>query len=116
MAVDYSQNENVLASCSNDGSATVWRIGSNGKTGSGSICELDPGFFVDPEVDCVEFGRNASRDKLFLGVNNKDFDHPGYVSYLNSILPYIYISLIKSSYRLRFMILKQAQHVIDSVQ
>ncbi|KAI9336047.1 WD40-repeat-containing domain protein [Pilaira anomala] len=84
LAVDYSQNENVLASCSNDGSATVWRIGSNGKTGSGSICELDPGFFVDPEVDCVEFGRNASRDKLFLGVNNKDFDHPGYIEVYDS--------------------------------
>ncbi|KAI8047381.1 hypothetical protein BDF21DRAFT_352328 [Thamnidium elegans] len=81
LAVDYSKYDNILASCSNDGSATVWSIGINGKTGSGVICELDPGFFTDPEVDCIEFGRNITEDKLFLGVNNKDFNHPGYVSY-----------------------------------
>lgn len=81
MAVDYSKSDNILASCSNDGSATVWSIGINGKTGSGVICELDPSFFVEPEVDCIEFGRNITENKLFLGVNNKDFSHPGYVSY-----------------------------------
>ncbi|KAI9243711.1 WD40-repeat-containing domain protein [Helicostylum pulchrum] len=79
LAVDYSKSDNILASCSNDGSATVWSIGINGKTGSGVICELDPVFFVDPEVDCIEFGRNITEDKLFLGVNNKDFSHPGYI-------------------------------------
>lgn len=80
LAVNYSTNENVVATCSNDGTATVWSIGRNGKTGSGVICELDTEFYSDPHVDCIEFGHHATDNLLFLGVNNKDLDHPGYVS------------------------------------
>lgn len=84
LAVNYSTNENVLATCSNDGTATVWTLSRNGKTGSGVICELDSGsssgFHSDPHVDCVEFGHDATNGVLFLGVNTKDVDRPGYVS------------------------------------
>jgi WD40 repeat protein len=79
LAVNYSTNENVLATCSNDGTATVWSLSRNGKTGSGVICGLDSSFYSDPHVDCIEFGRDATNGFLFLGVNNKDVDHPGYV-------------------------------------
>ncbi|KAF1799717.1 Homeodomain-like DNA binding domain-containing transcription factor [Mucor lusitanicus] len=83
LAVNYSTNENVLATCSNDGTATVWTLSRNGKTGSGVICELDSGsssgFHSDPHVDCVEFGHDATNGVLFLGVNTKDVDRPGYV-------------------------------------
>ncbi|KAK4511151.1 uncharacterized protein ATC70_012363 [Mucor velutinosus] len=83
LAVNYSTNENVLATCSNDGTATVWTLSKNGKTGSGVICELDSGlgsgFYSDPHVDCIEFGHDATNGVLFLGVNTKDADRPGYV-------------------------------------
>ncbi|CEP15670.1 hypothetical protein [Parasitella parasitica] len=79
LAVNYSTNENVLATCSNDGTATVWSLSRNGKTGSGVICGLDSSFYSDPHVDCIEFGHDATNGVLFLGVNNKDVDHPGYV-------------------------------------
>lgn len=83
LAVNYSTNDNVLATCSNDGTATVWTLSRNGKTGSGVICELDSGlgsgFYSDPHVDCIEFGHDATNGVLFLGVNTKDVDRPGYV-------------------------------------
>ncbi|OBZ87355.1 Rik1-associated factor 1 [Choanephora cucurbitarum] len=80
LAVNYAATgQNVLATCSNDGTATVWTIGLNGKTGSGVICELDTDFYSDPHIDCIEFGQQASDSLLFLGINNKDIDHPGYV-------------------------------------
>ncbi|KAI8386815.1 WD40-repeat-containing domain protein [Blakeslea trispora] len=80
LAVNYAAtDQNVLATCSNDGTATVWTIGLNGKTGSGVICELDTDFYSDPHIDCIEFGQQASDSLLFLGINNKDIDHPGYV-------------------------------------
>lgn len=80
LAVSYSAVENnVLATCSNDGTATIWSVSPNGKTGSGMICELDTNFYSDPCVDCIDFGHGASEDMLFLGINNQDMDHPGYV-------------------------------------
>lgn len=80
LAVNYSTNENVLATCSNDGTATVWSIGRNGKTGSGVICALDEESYKDAHVDCIEFGHHMTDNLLFLGVNNKDDNHPGCVS------------------------------------
>ena len=78
--MNYSAAENnVLATCSNDGTATIWSVSANGKTGSGMICELDTRFYTDPHVDCIEFGHDASDDMLFLGINNQDLEHPGYV-------------------------------------
>ncbi|CAO3657020.1 unnamed protein product [Mucor hiemalis] len=80
LAVSYSAVENnVLATCSNDGTATIWSVSPNGKTGSGMICELDTKFYSDPCVDCIDFGHGASEDMLFLGINNQDLDHPGYI-------------------------------------
>lgn len=80
LAVSYSAVENnVLATCSNDGTATIWSVSPNGKTGSGMICELDTNFYSDPCVDCIDFGHGASEDMLFLGINNQDMDHPGYI-------------------------------------
>lgn len=80
LAVNYSTNENVLATCSNDGTATVWSLSRNGKTGSGVICALDPGSNYDPHVDCIEFGHDATNGVLFLGVNTQNMDRPGYVN------------------------------------
>ena len=92
LAVNYAATgQNVLATCSNDGTATVWTIGLNGKTGSGVICELDTDFYSDPHIDCIEFGQQASDSLLFLGINNKDIDHPGYVSKQQALYMYMYI-------------------------
>jgi hypothetical protein len=44
------------------------------------ICELDTNFYSDPRVDCISFGHDATQNDLFLGINNKDLEHPGYVS------------------------------------
>ncbi|KAI9276371.1 WD40-repeat-containing domain protein [Sporodiniella umbellata] len=78
LAVDYWTSGNVLASCSNDGTATIWNIGESGKSGDGSICELDAPFYKDPAVECLEFGHHASKNCLFLGIYNRDTDHTGY--------------------------------------
>lgn len=68
-----------MATCSNDGTATIWSVGRNGKTGSGSICGLEDDFYSDPRVDCISFGHDVSEKYLFMGINNKDIEHPGYV-------------------------------------
>lgn len=82
LAVNYWTAGNILASCSNDGTATIWRIGSSGKTGQGSICELDAPFYRNPAVECLEFGHHATHNLLFLGIYNREIEHTGYVSYL----------------------------------
>ncbi|KAI7899201.1 WD40-repeat-containing domain protein [Cokeromyces recurvatus] len=85
IAVNYACNENVLATCSDDGSATVWRMDRSGKKGSGVACELDLDFYSDPHVDCAEFGHHASSESLFLGINNKDLERPGCVEAYNIV-------------------------------
>lgn len=86
MAVDYSTNDNVLATCSNDGTATIWKIGANGKTGEGFICELNTRFYSNPAVECIEFGHHKTANMLFLGINNQSIEHPGYVSQWPTVL------------------------------
>lgn len=89
LAVDYWTPGNILASCSNDGTATIWNIGESGKSGQGSICELDAPFYKDPAVECLEFGHHASKNHLFLGIYNRAVEHTGYVSGL-----YIYKKIV----------------------
>ncbi|KAG1464294.1 hypothetical protein G6F46_001194 [Rhizopus delemar] len=79
LAVSYWTPGNVLASCSNDGTATIWNIGVSGKTGEGAICELDAPFYKNPAVECLEFGHHATHDLLFLGIYNRDVEHTGYI-------------------------------------
>ncbi|CEG62878.1 hypothetical protein RMATCC62417_00129 [Rhizopus microsporus] len=79
LAVNYWTAGNMLASCSNDGTATIWRIGSSGKTGQGSICELDEPFYRNPAVECLEFGHHATHNLLFLGIYNREIEHTGYI-------------------------------------
>ncbi|RCH86050.1 Transducin (beta)-like 1 X-linked receptor 1, partial [Rhizopus stolonifer] len=84
LAVDYWTPGNILASCSNDGTATIWNIGESGKSGQGSICELDAPFYKDPAVECLEFGHHASKNHLFLGIYNRAVEHTGYVQAFDS--------------------------------
>ncbi|KAI8981927.1 WD40-repeat-containing domain protein [Mycotypha africana] len=79
IAINYSTDDNVMATCSNDGTATVWTVDRKGKSGSGVICELKNTTDHDPRVDCVEFGHHETNNTLFLGVNTGNIEHPGYV-------------------------------------
>ncbi|KAI8976859.1 WD40-repeat-containing domain protein [Pilobolus umbonatus] len=77
LAVHEDIDQNILATASNDGTATVWMIDEEGKTGAGSIVEPDDDIYVNPVCECVEFGNNASRDMIFLGIRNGDIEMPG---------------------------------------
>ncbi|KAI8876565.1 WD40 repeat-like protein [Backusella circina FSU 941] len=80
LAVNTSVKENVIATCSSDGSATIWSLSRNGRGGNGGPCDLDIERYVQPVVECIQFGRDHTRNQLFMGITNNSPDHPGYVS------------------------------------
>lgn len=77
IAVNPSLNEYSLATCSSDGSATIWVLGESCKDGEGITCEIKE---KNAHIECIEFGSHSTKNLLFLGVENStNHDYPGFV-------------------------------------
>ncbi|KAF7728459.1 hypothetical protein EC973_006012 [Apophysomyces ossiformis] len=77
IAVKPDFSSHILASCSGDGTAVVWKLSPSGNGGSGNLCELedkDGKCYKNVSFECGQFGHGLSENRLFVGISNAD-DH-----------------------------------------